>query len=83
MIELSNILNEERVSIKNDLGQTKKRVLQSISEHISSQCPELTENDIFDHSGTEKLGSTGFGNGVAMPHCRLEQCQQVIGSFFY
>ena len=29
---------------------------------------------------SEKLGSTGFGDGIALPHCRLENCQQVTGA---
>ena len=28
----------------------------------------------------ERLGSTGFGNGIAIPHCRLEDCHQAIGA---
>ena len=28
----------------------------------------------------EKLGSTGFGNGIAIPHCRLGDCHQAIGA---
>src|SRR5690606_35295187 len=28
----------------------------------------------------EKLGSTGFGNGIAIPHCRLEQCTEAVGA---
>ena len=28
----------------------------------------------------EKLGSTGFGDGIAIPHCRLASCTQVTGA---
>jgi len=82
MIQLKNILTPQRVHIM-DLGQSKKRVIQSISAEISKDCSELNENEIFDHLiAREKLGSTGFGFGVAMPHCRMDACNKVIGSFF-
>jgi PTS system nitrogen regulatory IIA component len=70
-------------SNKKNLGPTKKRVLQSISQEIATFCQTLPENEIFDHLiAREKLGSTGFGNGVAMPHCRLDSCEEVVGAFF-
>ncbi|MCJ8313267.1 MAG: PTS IIA-like nitrogen regulatory protein PtsN [Saccharospirillaceae bacterium] len=82
MIELKNILTPQRVHIM-DLGQSKKRVIQRISTEIAKDCSELNENEIFDHLiAREKLGSTGFGLGVAMPHCRMDACNKVIGSFF-
>ena len=28
----------------------------------------------------ERLGSTGIGQGIAIPHCRLENCDRVIGA---
>jgi PTS system nitrogen regulatory IIA component len=30
----------------------------------------------------EKLGSTGFGDGVAIPHCRIDPLQKPFGMFF-
>ena len=27
----------------------------------------------------EKIGSTGFGKGIAIPHCRVENCNQPVG----
>jgi PTS system nitrogen regulatory IIA component len=27
----------------------------------------------------EKLGSTGLGEGIAIPHCRIENCSQPTG----
>ena len=28
----------------------------------------------------EKLGSTGLGQGIAIPHCRVEECPQPLGT---
>jgi len=30
----------------------------------------------------ERLGSTGLGEGIAIPHCRLKHCPQAIGVLF-
>ena len=27
----------------------------------------------------EQLGSTGLGNGIAIPHCRVANCTEIIG----
>jgi PTS system nitrogen regulatory IIA component len=31
----------------------------------------------------EKLGSTGFGNGIAIPHCRLKGCTQPVSALIH
>lgn len=31
----------------------------------------------------EKLGSTGFGNGIAIPHCRLKSCTAPISALLH
>jgi PTS system nitrogen regulatory IIA component len=31
----------------------------------------------------EKLGSTGFGNGIAIPHCRLKGCTSPISALLH
>ena len=64
-------------------GTSKKKVLQQVSSLISEQFPELDETIIFDNLiAREKLGSTGVGKGIAIPHSRLESCNQVIGCLF-
>ena len=58
-------------------GGSKKRVLEIASQHIVDQHPELEAEAIFTGLLTrERLGSTGIGEGVAIPHCRLDECQQ-------
>lgn len=61
-------------------GGSKKRILEKAAEIISEQHPEMEAACIFNglHS-REKLGSTGIGDGVAIPHCRLENCQDATG----
>lgn len=61
-------------------GGSKKRILERTSEIISEQNAELDASCIFNGlHGREKLGSTGIGEGVAIPHCRLSNCKDAKG----
>ncbi|MDX5298035.1 MAG: PTS IIA-like nitrogen regulatory protein PtsN [Gammaproteobacteria bacterium] len=62
-------------------GSSKKRILELIAAHVARLHPELDELQIFNNLvGRERLGSTGIGLGIAIPHCRLENCKDVIGA---
>jgi len=62
-------------------GSSKKKVLEFIARLISEHFPFLDENALFTNLvSRERLGSTGIGQGIAIPHCRLENCDRVIGS---
>ena len=53
-------------------SKSKKRLFETVSQHISEHKPELESDEIFDAlTERERLGSTGLGQGVAVPHCRL------------
>lgn len=61
-------------------GTSKKRILELIAENVARQCPELESTRIFNNLiSRERLGSTGIGEGIAIPHCRLENCDRVVG----
>ena len=45
---------------------------------------ELDEQVVFKALiDREKLGSTGFGNGIAIPHCRLEGCTSPVSALLH
>ena len=74
MIRLENILTPGR-SLVNVPGGSKKRVLEQIAKVIAQDLIDLDSQTIFESLiAREKLGSTGFGNGIAIPHCRLAAC---------
>ncbi len=62
-------------------ASSKKQVLQE----LSSQAEELTgldQRDVFDTLlQRERLGSTGVGHGIAIPHGKISGLKQIIGLF--
>ncbi|MFP6849873.1 MAG: PTS IIA-like nitrogen regulatory protein PtsN [Pseudomonas sp.] len=80
MIRLETILTPGR-SLVNVPGGSKKRVLEQIANLVARELPDLDGQDIFESLiAREKLGSTGFGNGIAIPHCRLTGCSAPISA---
>lgn len=80
MIRLETILTPGR-SLVNVPGGSKKRVLEQIASVIARDLPDLDGQTIYESLiAREKLGSTGFGNGIAIPHCRLPGCSSPISA---
>ncbi|UVJ43283.1 PTS IIA-like nitrogen regulatory protein PtsN [Pseudomonas sp. LS1212] len=83
MIRLENILTPGR-SLVNVPGGSKKRVLEQIANLIHREVPDLEMQDVYESLiAREKLGSTGFGNGIAIPHCRLHGCTSPISALLH
>ncbi|MCQ3002144.1 PTS IIA-like nitrogen regulatory protein PtsN [Pseudomonas syringae] len=83
MIRLENILTPGR-SLVNVPGGSKKKVLEQIANLIGKEVPDLDSDDVFSSLiAREKLGSTGFGNGIAIPHCRLKGCESPISALLH
>jgi PTS system nitrogen regulatory IIA component len=61
-------------------GTSKKRSLEKVAQFICADNPTLNPNQIFDRLiARERLGSTGLGQGIAIPHCRLKSCHEITG----
>ncbi|QPG05177.1 PTS IIA-like nitrogen regulatory protein PtsN [Salinimonas marina] len=58
---------------------SKKRILEVISGIASDNNPEVDETAVMNAlMSREKMGSTGIGNGIALPHGRLPGLDRVI-----
>ena len=78
-MQINHILTPER-TFTGVQGGSKKRVLELISKLIA-QHSNLDADAIYESLlARERLGSTGFGHGIAIPHCRLEGCNHAIGA---
>ncbi len=80
MNPLSNILSASRVVLDLDVG-SKKRVFEQAGMLFESYLG-LARSLIFDSLfAREKLGSTGLGQGIAIPHGRIKGLKQAAGAF--
>lgn len=77
---LSDLIPHAGVSI--DLGaSSRKQALQAMSE-LAADLTGQAARTIFDAVlQRERLGSTGVGQGVAIPHARLSGMNEVVGVF--
>jgi nitrogen PTS system EIIA component len=62
-------------------ASSKKQLMQILSEK-AAEITGLSERDVFDTiMQREKLGSTGVGNGIAIPHGKLKAIKAITGVF--
>lgn len=79
-MNIATLLSEERTLCGAPSG-SKKKALQQIADLCSASIDGLEAADLFSHLlAREKLGSTGLGQGIAIPHCRLPGCPTVMGA---
>jgi PTS system nitrogen regulatory IIA component len=78
--EISALLAPPHILPKLD-AQNKKQALQALAR-LAAPATGLDEHKIFDVlNGREKLGTTGVGLGIAIPHGRAEGLTKVFGFF--
>jgi len=80
MQTLAQILTPGR-TVCRATGGSKKRLFETIAKLISDDQLSLPSSDVFTQLiAREKLGSTGLGKGIAIPHCRISNCTHPLGS---
>jgi len=78
---ISDLLSPEKIHCDIHLS-SKKRLLELISEELARNSEDLSQREIFESlCARERLGSTGLGKGVAIPHGRVKGTQHVEASF--
>lgn len=78
---ISDLLSPERIRCDVQ-SSSKKRLLEFISEELSRNSDEFSKREIFESlCARERLGSTGLGKGVAIPHGRVKGSRHVEASF--
>ena len=80
-IRLSSLLKEKYIEL--DLQEKeKKKILGELVEGIASKAKLRNKKEILAALvKREKLGSTGIGNGVAIPHARSPKVKDFILAF--
>ena len=78
---ISDLLSPERIRFDVH-SSSKKRLLEMISEELARNSGKLSQRQIFESlCARERLGSTGLGKGVAIPHGRVKGSDTVEASF--
>ena len=80
-MKIDEILNKESV-IANLGGKNKLEVIKEMTEHLKQNSIIKDKQALFDTlMEREKLGSTGIGENVAIPHGKSYELNQIITVF--
>lgn len=76
-----DLINEARIGCGLEIA-SKKRLLETLADLLAGDHPRLHTEAIFERLlERERLGSTGLGHGIALPHARIREVTQVQGAF--
>ncbi len=77
-MSLTELLTASRIDLHASIS-SKKKALEHLAGLLATGAPGLDALEIFDAlAAREKLGSTGFGDGIAIPHARVSRCSGPI-----
>ncbi len=80
-MQVAELLDLDRISC-NSQSASKKRVLEQLSQLLAANQETLSQNQVFDSLlSRERLGSTGLGHGVAIPHGRMKESDHTLAAF--
>lgn len=80
-MKLNAILAPDRVT-SGITVTSKKKALEELAKLLAKGGSKLSATDIFNGlTAREKLGSTGLGHGVAIPHGRMAGVEGSVGAF--
>jgi PTS system nitrogen regulatory IIA component len=80
-MKISDFLNPELI-LPELVARTKEEVLRELAVRIAGNFPKLSEENLLRiFQEREKLGSTGIGDGFAIPHGKSSAIDRMIISF--
>ena len=80
-MRIADLLIPDRVAIGNRT-RSKKRTLEKLSELLVNGQSNPGATEVFDSLlARERLGGTGLGHGIAIPHGRLKSVQRPLAAF--
>ena len=79
-MHIASILTAERTLNHAQCG-SKKKALETLAELIAKSSDDIDAEELFHQLiARERLGSTGLGQGIAIPHCRFKTQGRTIGA---
>ena len=80
-MKITDILSKNSIFLNIDVT-SKKLLFKEISQQISKKA-KVSQNEILEKlNERERLGTTAIGNGVAIPHMKIENLKQIFSLFF-
>lgn len=80
-MQISDILAAERVAGNLRLS-SKKAALEVLADLLASANLSLAREEVFECLlSRERLGDTGLGNGIALPHGRMKNGHVTVAAF--
>jgi nitrogen PTS system EIIA component len=79
-MQIQSLLSPDRTLCK-VTANSKKQALEILANIMAQSHSALDADDLLRRMlARERLGSTGIGHGIAIPHCRVSQCSSAIGA---
>ncbi|OUD12412.1 PTS IIA-like nitrogen regulatory protein PtsN [Thioflexithrix psekupsensis] len=80
-MQIKDILTPDRM-LCHVQASSKKRVFEYFSKLLATETSKLGNREILNSLlARERLGSTGLGRGVAIPHARVSHCDVTLAAF--
>lgn len=79
-MNLAKLLKPEAVKVLTSAA-SKKRLLHDVSDLFQNAYGLASDEVLSALMERESLGPTGVGNGVALPHARINETKEVIAAF--
>jgi PTS system nitrogen regulatory IIA component len=80
MFTLESLLSAERCLCRAP-GISKKRSFETAANFICEDQSTFESSEVYNKLlARERLGSTGLGEGIAIPHCRISNCETSVGT---
>ena len=80
-MHIDEILSPKRIGLRLTVS-TREGLLEELSALLSADQPTLNRQTVLDSLlERERIGNTGIGHGIALPHGRLKDLPRPIGAF--
>lgn len=79
-MQIQSLLTPDR-TLSGVQAESKKQALEILAGIIANDIATIDADDLLRRfMARERLGSTGIGHGIAIPHCRTNQCPGAVGA---
>ena len=76
-MQIKDFISEEGMVFSPSVT-SKKAALEVLSDTLAHQDSNISKSKVLDALlAREKLGSTGLGEGIAIPHCRMQELENI------